>query len=356
MEYPASARLRTMTTPNDASLPVQLVTLGEALIDLVAVDSADADLARAERFHRAAGGAPANVAVGAARLGLQVGFIGKVGADPLGDFLETTLQDAGVDVSHLQRDAQAPTALALVSLGRGGERDFVFYHQGAADTRLQQDEIPAEYLQEAQLLHVGSISLIHEPARSATLRAVELAEQHGLMRSFDPNIRFSLWPSADAARTAVLSLAPRMNVIKVNAEELEFLTGGRDDSNAEALLTGAVRLVLVTDGAHGVSYYRRSGLGHVGSPEVTAVDTTGAGDAFLAALLTALCERPELLGRAQSTSAAEEDVIRNGLEAALRRANAYAALTTTRHGAIPALVSAAELDEFMAGLDVAASG
>lgn len=337
-------------TPPPPTPPVRLVTLGEALIDLVAYDRSGTGLAHAERFQRAAGGAPANVAVGAARLGVRSGLIGKVGADPFGDYLVDTLHGSGVDVTQLQRDAKAPTALALVSLAPDGERDFVFYHHGAADTRLRMDEIDEEYLRAAQLLHVGSISLIHEPARSATVRAVTLAEQHGLLRSFDPNLRLSLWPSEATARAAVLALVPRMNIIKVNAEELEFLTGGRHEAAARELLIGAVELVLVTDGARGVRYFGHASAGHVASPAVAAVDTTGAGDAFVAALLAALCERPELLSRQSATGTARQLELTSRLEAALARANAYAALTTTRHGAIPALPSSADLDAFLSRL------
>lgn len=338
-----------MTHPLSAS-SVEVVSLGEALIDLVGATAAGKGLAHAETFQRAAGGAPANVAVGAARLGVRTGFIGKVGADPFGDYLAATLRDADVDVTQLRRDEAAPTALALVSLAADGEREFVFYPSSAADTRLRVDEVDEEYLRSAKLLHVGSISLIHEPAKSATIRAVEIAEQHDLVRSFDPNLRLSLWPSAAAARTEVLALVPRMNVIKVNAEELAFLTGGRDEVAARRLLIGAVRLVLITDGPRGVSYLSRVGAGRVPSPVVKAIDTTGAGDAFVAALLAAVCERPELLPSAPKGGVFEEDREQEELESVLWRANAYAALTTTRYGAIPALPSAYELDEFLAAL------
>lgn len=344
-----------MTDPLATPL-VRLVCLGEALIDLVGSDRAGIGLARTERFQRAAGGAPANVAVGAARLGVSSGLIGKVGADPFGDYLATTLCDSGVDVTQLRRDPAAPTALALVSLAPDGEREFVFYHHGAADTRLRVDEIDEEYLRAAQLLHVGSISLIHEPARSATLRAVELAERHELMRSFDPNLRLSLWPSAAAARAAMLALTPRMNVIKVNAEELDFLTGGNDEAATRQLLVGDVELVLVTDGARGVRYLGRAGSGHVAGPAVTAVDATGAGDAFVAALLAALCDRPELLAWSEATGSSGREELKEQLETDLWRANAYAALTTTRYGAIPALPSAAELHAFLADLSGAGQG
>lgn len=325
----------------------RLVCLGEALVDMVALDQPRGSLAAVERFARAAGGAPANVAVGAARLGgvepgLEVGFVGKVGADPFGDFLATTLAAEGVDVAGLTRAEGARTAVAFVALGPAGERDFLFYRERAADTLLRADELPEEYLAGATVLHVGSLSLIEEPARGATLHALALAERHGVKRSFDPNLRLDLWPSAAAAHDRIMSVWPRMNVVKLSEEELEFLTGSTELEAARPLLHDALELLCVTRGAGGVDYLAAPGgaatpfAGHVAAPRVAAIDTTGAGDAFTAALLGALCLEPRLTG-----SAAD-------LERALARATAFAALTTTRHGAIPALPSAAELEAFLA--------
>lgn len=326
-----------------------LITLGEALVDLVAVEATGPSLADATLFARAAGGAPANVAVGAARLGVGTSFVGRVGADPFGDHLLATLADEGVDVSLLRRDPAARTALAFVALGDGGERDFFFYRQGAADTRLEPADVDEGYLAGAHVLHVGTLSLTAEPSRSATLHALALAERHGVTRSLDPNLRLDLWPSPAAAREAVLTLLPRVNLLKLSAEELAFLVGDPGLEAARALCHPGLELLCVTRGAGGVDYLARSGpaaagatwrAGHVPGFSVTALDTTGAGDAFMAALLAAWCAHPPG-GTALSADPA-------ALEAALRRANAYAALTVTRHGAIPALPERAELEAFLA--------
>jgi fructokinase len=274
--------------------------------------------------------------VGLARLGVEVGFMGKVGDDPFGHFLSGVLSDNGVDVRELKFDTQARTALAFVSLTSAGERDFLFYRNPSADMRHRPEEVSEAYLAGASLLHIGSISLIQETSRSATLRALELAAEHGLWVSYDANLRLPLWPSPDAARKGIRSVWRRAQVVKISEDELEFLTGARDMAAARTLRHEGLRLLVVTRGDAGVSYLTRQGEGEVSGFRVDTVDTTGAGDAFTAALLASLLEDDAL------------EASRGALEAALRRANAFAALTTTRRGAIPALPSREALEAFLA--------
>ncbi|MFO7544568.1 MAG: PfkB family carbohydrate kinase [Trueperaceae bacterium] len=319
----------------------RLVTLGEALIDFVPVKSGVA-LEDAERFVRAAGGAPANVAVGASRLGVQAAFLGKVGDDPFGRHLVQVLERDGVDAGAVRLDHEARTALAFVSLSESGERDFVFYRNPSADMRYRPDEVDESVLAAADALHVGSISLIQDPARAATVHALDVARRNGAWVSYDPNLRLALWPSATEAKRGILSIWDRANVIKLSEDELAFLTGGRDAAAARGLMHDELDLLVVTLGAAGVRYQCGARWGGVGGEvqgfRVEAVDTTGAGDAFMAALLAGL-----LGGASRRTTALERDE----LETLLRRANACGALTTTRRGAIPALPSAAELDAFL---------
>lgn len=314
-----------------------IVTLGEALVDLVAEGEATGSLASARSFVRAAGGAPANVAVGVARLAHPSAFIGKLSADPFGDHLLETLRSAGVRLSPAAR-TDAPTALAFVALSEGGERDFTFYRRGCADLELAPAEIDEELLAGAAALHVGSLSLTGEPARSATLYALSVAEAAGAVRSVDPNLRLDLWPTEAAAREAAFALIERATLLKLSAEELAFLTGSASSAAAAELLTGGLELVVITDGAKGSRYVVQGASGSVPSPKVTPVDTTGAGDAFMAALLVEL------------TGARGLRLERAALRSALRRANAYAALTVTRRGAIPALPTRKEFEAFLSGL------
>ncbi|MDZ7708228.1 MAG: PfkB family carbohydrate kinase [Trueperaceae bacterium] len=313
-----------------------VLTLGELLIDFVP-DRTGVTLGQAERFLKAAGGAPANVAVGVRRLGLDVGFIGKVGDDPFGHWLASVLDDAGVDVSQLRFDDAARTALAFVSLTEEGDRDFMFYRHPSADQLHRPDEIDLQAVAEAAILHFGSISLIQEPSKSATLAAVDAARGAGRLVSYDPNLRLPLWESADAAREGMLAPWELAHVIKISEEELSFLTGSSDLDAAWSLMHDELRLLTVTQGRAGVAWFAGDRSGRVDGFSVKPVDTTGAGDAFVASLLTSLTREPDLTSD------------EGALATALRRANAYAALTTTRPGAIPALPSAAELDRFLEG-------
>lgn len=318
-----------------APLGVDLVCLGEALIDLVA-DEAGASLADARRFVRAAGGAPANVAVGASRLGVNTGFVGKVGADPFGDHLQAVLMGAGVDTSCLRRDHEHRTGLAFVSLLRGGEREFLFYRHPSADQHLNTLELNDDYLTAARLLHFGTLTLAGGPVREATLHAMNVSGAAGVLRSIDVNLRLDAWPSPAVARREVLAAIKGAEVVKVSEDELAFLAGGIDHAAADKLRHATLRLLVVTRGAAGASYYLGSGArGDVPGFAVEAIDTTGAGDAFVAGLLAGILAEPEAL----SEPAALRHVV--------LRANACGALATTQFGAIPALPTGATVDAFL---------
>lgn len=317
---------------------VDAVCLGELLIDFVPTQSGT-DLVSAPGFVKAPGGAPANVAVGLARLGARSAFMGMVGDDPFGRFLAQTLEGEGVDVAGLRFNNQARTALAFVSLRADGEREFMFYRHPSADMLYAPEDVDTRLVRGARCLHFGSISLITDSSRAATWHALDAAEQAGRLVSYDPNLRLPLWPDAQAAKAAMLEGAGRANVMKLSEEELEFLTGVRDvERAARTLWHDAMRLIVVTQGVAGCTYVTRQYIGHVGSIAVDAVDTTGAGDAFVAALLQALLADDGLI------EGLIEDESR--LAAACRRANAAGALTTTMRGAIPALPRSEALERW----------
>lgn len=313
----------------------EVIALGELLIDFVPTVSG-VTLIEAPAFKKAPGGAPANVAAGLAKLGISAGFMGKVGDDPFGHFLAQTLAEAGVDTVALRFSPKARTALAFVSLRADGEREFSFYRHPSADMLYQPDEVDTGYIRAARVLHYGSISLIGEPSRSATLLAVETARSAGLLVSYDPNLRLSLWPSAEAAREGMMIGWPLAQVIKVSAEELVFLSGKEDlKAGARHLWHPGLRLLIVTLGKDGCAYVTPQFSGTVATFAVKPVDTTGAGDGFVAGLLKGLVEHPQ----------ADQDEGR--LRDICRYANAVGALTTTRRGAIPALPTARQVDRFL---------
>ena len=201
-----------------------VIACGELLIDFVSTESG-VTLAAAPAFKKAAGGAPANVAVGVARLGYRAGFLGQVGEDDFGHFLADTLAEAGVDTGGLRFSAEARTALAFVSLRADGERSFMFYRHPSADMLWRPEDVDAGYAAGTRIFHYGSISLIGEPSRSATLAALGHARAAGALISYDPNLRLALWPSAEAARAGMLAGWQHADLAKVSEEELAFLTG-----------------------------------------------------------------------------------------------------------------------------------
>ncbi|NLN70608.1 MAG: fructokinase [Chloroflexi bacterium] len=311
---------------------IDVVTLGELLIDFVPTVSG-VMLIEAPAFKKAPGGAPANVAAGLAKLGTSCAFLGKVGDDAFGWFLKATLDAVGVDTRGLVFSQEARTALAFVSLTADGEREFMFYRHPSADMLFTPEEVAVDLIQGAKIFHIGSISLISDPARSATQFALQVARQQGVLVSYDPNLRLALWPDAQAAKAGMLSIWQQADLIKVSEEELLFLTGLENiDRAVEALWHEDLQLLVVTLGAEGCRYYTNQSQGSVEGFSVQSVDTTGAGDGFVAGLLMGVLKYPETWH--------EDSMLRE----VCRLANAVGALTTTQRGAIPALPTKAQVD------------
>lgn len=311
------------------------ICLGELLIDFVPTVTGTG-LTDAPAFIKAPGGAPGNVAVGLARLGVKSAFMGKVGDDAFGHFLADTLAEAGVDVGPLRFSSEARTALAFVSLRADGEREFMFYRHPSADMLFTPREVDMDAISRAQLLHFGSISLIGEPSRSATLYAVDAARAAGGLVSYDPNLRLPLWPDADAARKGLLLGLSKAHIVKLSDDESEFLTGLSDLKAAcQSLWHEDLKLMVVTRGRAGCVYFTPSFTGMVESFTVEAVDATGAGDGFVAGLLQGLLADPSVV----------QDEAR--LRELCRFANAVGALATTERGAIPALPDRERVREFL---------
>jgi fructokinase len=188
------------------------------------------------------------------------------------------------------------------------------------------DEVDRDALRAARALHYGSISMISEPSRSATLHAIEVARQAGCVISCDPNLRLPLWPDAASAREGLLHALSKAQIAKISDDELRFLTGSEQDSAArEKLWHEGLQLMVITRGEAGCSYLTADLEGSVASFEVNPVDATGAGDGFVAGLLQGLVRDPGVLR--------DEPRLRE----LCRFANAVAALATTERGAIPAM-------------------
>ncbi len=312
-----------------------VICIGEMLIDFVPT-VAGVGLADVPAFKKVAGGAPANVAVGLARLGIASAFMGKVGNDGFGRFLARTLAEEGVDNRALSFSDQASTALAFVSLRDAGEREFMFYRAHSADPRFSREDVNPAVFDGARLLHFGSMSLISEPFRDAILHAVALAQRRGMLVSYDPNLRLAMWPDEPAAREGIRLGWRQADIVKISIEELEFLAGPGDPLHAvRGLWHDRLRLVAITMGAAGCRYVTAESDGVVDGFAVEPVDTTGAGDAFMSGLLAGLLETA---GENRGPAA---------LARICRFANAVGALTTTQQGAIPALPTRAAVHAFL---------
>ncbi|WOL15586.1 fructokinase-1 [Canna indica] len=313
-----------------------VASFGEMLIDFVPTE-AGVSLAEASAFLKAPGGAPANVAIAVARLGGRGAFVGKLGDDEFGRMLAAILRENGVSDAGVVFDAGARTALAFVTLRADGEREFMFYRNPSADMLLTVAELNLDLIRNASIFHYGSISLIAEPCRSAHLKAMEVAKEAGALLSFDPNLRLPLWPSPEEARKQILSIWDQADIAKVSEVELSFLTGQNslDDEVAMKLWRPNLKLLLVTFGDKGCKYYTKDFRGIVGSFSIKQVDSTGAGDAFVGAMLQ---------GIVQDRSALQDE---KKLRQVLRFANACGAITATKKGAIPSLPNASEVMQFL---------
>ncbi|MDC3412701.1 aminoimidazole riboside kinase [Aquibacillus sp. 3ASR75-11] len=257
-----------------------VLSLGEALIDFIPTDETN------DVYIKSPGGAPANVAVGVARLGLPSTFLGKVGEDVLGRFLRDTLKEYGVNTAAMLFSKDVRTGVVFVSLDETGDRSFDFYIDPSADQFLTEQELDEALFRSHKILHFGSISMINEPVRSATNKAVELAKQNGMLVSYDPNLRLGLWRNENQAKEMIVSMIAEVDVLKISEEELAFITGNDSvDHGIELLKQFDVPLILVTLGADGSIVVTKDGKKRVPAMIVNAVDTTGAGDAFMSSML-----------------------------------------------------------------------
>ena len=312
------------------------MALGEVVSDIYRGENlSDVELG----FVARPGGAPANVAVAASRLGAGAAFVGSVGEDLFGDFILRALESEGVETGGVGRQSPPTrTSLAFVEIGPDGDREFTFYRSSpAADELLSAEDVTDDLVAGASFVNFGSIPLIREPARSATHRIAQLARERDVPVAFDVNYREHLWEGREAAREAVDPLLDLSTIVKLGDDELEPLLGTDDaDEAARMLLDRGVQLVLVSKGPEGAFYATSEFRGEVPTFDIgEVVDATGAGDAFLAATLVHLSDGP----------LNDEERVRG----ATRRGCAAGALACTGFGAMSALPTRNELEKLVSG-------
>jgi len=271
----------------DTPMRFDVTAFGELVIDMV-----PARVAGKERlFVAKPGGAPGNVAAGVARLGLSAAMLSKVGPGHLGDLLIGTLAQAGVETRGIVRAAVETTALAIVSVDAEGERDFVLYRDGCADSSFAADEVALDVVRRSRVLHVGSLSLATPPSAAAQRLAIATAIEAGALVSADVNFRPAVWRDHEAMLATGRDAIASADIVKVSEEELHALAATHDTiAAARAIWHPRLKVLAVTRGSRGAELFTGRSYCQVPGFEVSVVDAVGCGDAFMAALLTGLLE------------------------------------------------------------------
>ncbi|MFM2173260.1 MAG: hypothetical protein RLZZ54_1187 [Cyanobacteriota bacterium] len=326
----------------------QVICLGEALVDRLGPLGGDPATAPPDQCDDRLGGAPANVACGLARLGAASAFVGRLGLDPIGEAFTQLLRQRGVDLRALQHDPICPSRIVLVRRDAGGDRSFGGFAgdqgEGFADQALDATALQVNLpplLAEARWLQVGTIPLATAASAEALRLALGLAADAGVPLALDVNWRPTFWspdaapdagPSAQA-KAAMQPLLEQAALLKLAAEEAQWLFGSRDPVVIRAGLPQHPAVV-VTDGGAQLAWCFGSSSGVIPAYTVPVVDSTGAGDAFLAGLLHQLCLHPEQLD--------------GGCTEALRFASACGALVCGGAGAIDPQPSQPQVERFLA--------
>lgn len=312
----------------------RLCGIGEALIDFIP-ELKGQRLKDVPSFTRVAGGAPANVVGAVTKLGIPSKFLTKLGDDPFGDYIVEVLDEAGIDTSNIARDQEGETALAFVSLAEDGNRDFKFYRKNSADLHYSVDDIPEDILSDCGMIHFCSVDLVDFPMKEAHKKLIEMAIEQNVMVSFDPNLRFSLWDDLDQLKKTVNDFLPYADIIKISDEELEFITGYTDIKDAvPGLLSGRGKYIIYTKGKDGAEIYTKNGKVEALGYTVEVRDTTGAGDSFIGAFIFCI-----LRDQVKDLDSVSEETLYEYLDFA----NAYAAYTTTKEGALAAMATSEEM-------------
>lgn len=305
----------------------KLLAIGEALIDMIP-EQVNCGIAEVEKFRPVAGGAPANVCGAFTKLGGKTEMITQLGDDPFGDKIVSEFDRFGIGKKYVKRTSAANTALAFVALKDDGNREFSFYRKPSADMLMRAEDVKEEWFRDEYALHFCSVSLGDFPMKEAHKQAIEYAEKNGLLISFDPNLRKPLWSDEQALYDTVHEFIPKAHILKISDEELEFLTGKTDITEAKELLfTGNVEMIVYTKGSEGAECYTKKASAAAVCKKVKAVDTTGAGDGFIGSFLYQLYQNGIT---AENIAQVTSEQMKNFLEFS----NRFCSYSVQRQGAI----------------------
>ena len=316
--------------------PYDVTALGELLIDFTQGGLSEQGN---PMFEANPGGAPCNVLSMLSRLGKKTAFIGKVGNDGFGKQLAQAIEEVGIDASGLMFDNEVHTTLALVHKLENGDRDFSFYRNPGADMMLREEEVNEDLIRNAKIFHFGTLSLTDEEVKKATHRAVAIAEDAGLIRSFDPNLRPPLWKSLDEAKVQVDWGLQHCDILKISDNEITWFTGLDDYDEGIAALRKQypnIRLICLSMGPDGSrAYYEDVRVEVPAFLQEGTIETTGAGDTFGACVLNGILE------------SGLDGLDEAKLKEILTFANAAASIVTTRKGALRVMPQKDEVLAFL---------
>lgn len=302
-----------------------ITALGEYLIDFTPCGTSEGGQ---RIFEQNPGGAPVNVLTAISKLNLSTAFIGKVGNDMHGRFLKDILIKEGIKTEGLVLSDDVFTTLAFVALDEHGDRDFSFARKPGADTMLTKEEVNTDLIRNSKLFHIGSLSLTDNPAREATIFALETAKKAGCTISYDPNYRAPLWTSKETAKKTMQSVVSYMNIMKISDEETDLLTPYHEPDKAAAfLINQGVSVVAVTLGKDGCYICTKDGGKTVPGFVSKVVDTTGAGDSFWGGFLYQYLQSGKTLSEITTEDAARF----------AKFANAVASCCVEGRGGIPSM-------------------
>ncbi len=299
----------------------EIIAFGEVLIDLIGEKGKG--IKNSSFFQKCFGGAPANYAIACARLGAKVSLLTKISKDNFGEFLIETLKKEKVDVSYVKRTSKK-TTLAFVALDEKGKPDFIFYRDNTADTDIRKNDIKEDLFKKAKIFHFCSLSLTVNPVRSALFYALELAKKYKLIVSFDPNLRPALMKKDTLFW--VKKALKYTDLFLPSEEEMFLITQKRNLD--EAVKSLRIEKIIVTRGEKGAILYEKNKKVSFKGFKVKVLDTTGAGDAFSAGISVGILKKYKG-------------------EKLLKFANAVAAISVQKIGAISSLPTLKEVKEFL---------
>ncbi len=316
---------------------MDLTCLGIILVDMFPVEVGK-PLVEVSAFSPKPGGAPANVAVAARRMGLETAFIGKVGKDIFGNWLKDVLDQENVDTTGMAFDSEARTSLVFIGMPDAHHAEFVFYRNPGADMRLTKADLNLDLLKQSKALHFDSLSLTNPSYREATITAIEVVRKAGGFISYDVNYRPTMWETAEEAIRTAKDVISLCDIIKLNDVELELITGETDPRlGGEHILEMGGALCLITLGEKGSYYITHTNSGYAPAFKVKTIDSIGCGDAFLGAILQQLLQFKSL----------QTGLQKENIKGVVRFAAAAGALTATKRGALPAIPFRQDVDHFL---------